>query len=233
MKDEKVLVIFSGGQDSTTCLGYAVKKYGVRNVACISFNYGQQHSIELEQAKKICTILQISDHRIIDISFFGGLVDSALTKKDGDVAVGHSRLKDLPASFVPCRNQMFITIAHAYAQTIGAKVLFTGTCQTDYSGYPDCRDNYIKGLQAITNFGYQTDILIETPLMFLTKAETFKLAKDCGVLDLVVEHSHTCYKGNRTLKHNWGYGCGECPACLLRKQGWEKYLMAEDKNLWV
>jgi len=219
MNDTKALVIFSGGQDSTTCLGVALKNY--KEVEAITFIYGQKHSIEVEQAKKICGKLNVKQH-VIDISFFGQIVDSALTS-NGDVNQKHSRLTDLPASFVPNRNQMFITIAHALAQKIGAEVLVTGVCDTDFSGYPDCREVFIKAVETTTNLGSGCKIKIETPLMRLDKAETFELAKTYDCLDLVIEDSITCYNGNREIRHDWGYGCNECPSCKLRARGWEQY----------
>jgi len=216
----KSLVIFSGGQDSTTCLGYAIKKYD--EVEAITFIYGQKHTIEVSQAKKICEKLNIKQH-IIDISFFGQIVDSALTS-NGDVNQKHSRIKDLPASFVPNRNQMFITISHALAQKIGADVLVTGVCDTDYSGYPDCRQEFIKSIEYSTNLGSKSNIIIDTPLMKLNKSQTFKFAKDYNILDVVIDYSITCYNGNMDIKNEWGYGCGECPSCKLRKKGWLEYL---------
>lgn len=215
----KALVIFSGGQDSTTCLGYALKTY--QEVVCISYKYGQKHSIELVQARKICDKLGVELHEI-DISFFGELVDSALTH-NGNVNEKHNRLKNLPSSFVPNRNALFITISHAFAQKISADVLITGTCETDYSGYPDCRKVFIDSIQETLKLSSECDIMIETPLMYLNKAETFKLAENCSVLDIVIEDSHTCYNGNRELKHDWGYGCGSCPACVLRMNGFNQY----------
>lgn len=217
MRNEKALVIFSGGQDSTTCLYYAKELY--KEVEAISFHYGQRHLIEINQAIKICQLENIH-HRIVDISFYPELVESALTGA-GDV----SQVKEngLPASFVPNRNALMITIAHAFAQKIGAKVLVTGVCQTDYSGYPDCRQMFIMKLSDVLNEGSTANIRIETPLMYLTKAETFQLAADLGKLDEVIELSHTCYNGVRKRKE-WGYGCGTCPACLLRAKGYTEYL---------
>jgi 7-cyano-7-deazaguanine synthase len=231
---KKVVVIFSGGQDSTTCLYWAYKKFGKENVEAMTFNYGQKHSVELDQAKKICE-MNGTKLTIVDISFLGTIVESALTS-NGDV--NEKNAQGLPASFVPNRNQLFITLAHSYAQKIGAKNLVTGVCQTDYSGYPDCREEFIYEIQRATNlgaFGAIIDehgtilpgtndaIIIHTPLMDLTKAETFKLAKQVNALDEVIEHSHTCYNGDRSNKHEWGYGCDNCPACELRKKGWKEY----------
>ena len=210
------VVIFSGGQDSTTCLYWALNR--AVEVEAISFNYGQKHKIELEQAAKICKDAGVR-HTVIDVSFLDTIVESALTS-NGDVNVLNE--KGLPASFVPNRNQLFITLAHAYAQKIKADTLVTGVCQTDYSGYPDCRQVFINAIETATNIGSEEKIKIETPLMYLTKAETFKLAETEGCLKIVVEDSHTCYNGDREHSHEWGFGCGECPACTIREKGYNE-----------
>lgn len=215
---KKAVVIFSGGQDSTTCLGWAMNRYDA--VEAITFNYGQKHSIELEQAEKICKMYDVKQ-TVIDISFLDTIVESALTS-NGDVSELND--KGLPASFVPNRNQLFITLAHSYAQKIGAEALITGVCQTDYSGYPDCRETFVKAIEWTTNMGSDAEVKIETPLMYLTKADTFKLAEDENVLNTVLQHSHTCYNGVREHIHAWGHGCGNCPACELREKGWNEYL---------
>ena len=216
---KKCLVIFSGGQDSTTCLGYAIQKYD--EVECISFKYGQKHDKEIKQAKKICERLNIKQH-IIDISFFSNVVDSALTS-NGDVNTKHNRLKNLPSSFVPNRNAIFITISHALAQKIDANYLVTGVCETDFSGYPDCRDNFIKSLNVSLNIGSESNIVIDTPLMWLNKKETWQLAEDVNFLEIVKTMTLTCYNGI-TKENQWGLGCGNCPACLLRKKGYDEYV---------
>jgi len=218
--NKKAVVIFSGGQDSTTCLGWAMKNF--EEVVAISFHYGQKHSIEMEQAKEICKKHNI-EHTIIEADFFGNLVESALTH-NGNVNEKHPKNNNLPASFVPNRNAFFITLAHAYAQKIGASNLVTGVCQTDFSGYPDCRRVFINAIEVALNMGSDTDIIIHTPLMYLTKAETFKLAKEVNILEDVINLSHTCYNGDREHNHDWGYGCGECPACKLREKGYEEYV---------
>jgi 7-cyano-7-deazaguanine synthase len=214
----KAVGSFSGAQDSTTCLYWAKARYDL--VEAITFAYGQKHSIEIEQSIKICELLNIKQ-TIVDISFLNTLVESALTS-NGDV--NKLNEKGLPSSFVPNRNQLFITLAHSYAQKIGAQTLVTGVCQTDYSGYPDCRLEFIQSIQHSTNLGSDSTIEIHTPLMDLTKAETFEMAKILDCLDEVIEHSHTCYNGDRTHRHDYGYGCGECPACQLRKKGFEEFL---------
>ena len=222
MKTErKALVVFSGGQDSTTCLGWALNRY--KEVIALTFIYGQKHRVEVGVAIDICEKLKIQQ-MVVDFSFFGGLVESALTS-NGDVGKRHIDAPLLPASFVPNRNALFLTLAHAHAQKIKADDIVTGVCQTDYSGYPDCRYVFIKRMQDVLNMGSDSVISILTPLMYLDKAQIFKLAEIEGILDLVVVNSHTCYNGKRggDNSHEWGYGCGDCPACKLRKKGWEEY----------
>lgn len=225
----KALVVFSGGQDSTTCLGIA-QSLGYE-VHAIGFNYGQRHAVELEQAAKIAEQLGIP-FTVVDIREFGKLVspgtalvgegdvnaDSPLAQFQGDNAVH--------ASFVPNRNATMLTIAHGFAQLLGAPIIYTGVCETDYSGYPDCREVFIRSLEASLNCGYESNIHIATPLMHKTKGETFKLAQETGVLDLVINESHTCYEGVRVTtedRYEWGHGCGKCPACKLRAKGWADY----------
>ncbi|MGE4319143.1 MAG: 7-cyano-7-deazaguanine synthase QueC [Deferribacterales bacterium] len=219
--NNNALVIFSGGQDSTTCLGWALDRFD--RVHTISFGYGQNHSVELIQAGIIAEKMNVSS-KIVDISFFAGMVDSALTS-GADVNGAHPRLKNLPASYVPNRNALFITLSHAYAQLLGCDNLVTGVCETDYSGYPDCRSGFVSLMEESLNTGSECDIKIHTPLMHLNKAQTFKLAKDCGVLETVLEDSHTCYEGDRKHRHKWGYGCGRCPACRLRMKGYIEYMI--------
>lgn len=216
----KALVILSGGQDSVTSLFWALGS--AQQVEAITFYYGQNHSVEIDCARAVCMANNVKQ-KFVDISFLPQLVNSALTS-NGDVNVLNE--KGLPSSFVPNRNALFITLAHAYAQKIGADTLITGVCQTDYSGYPDCRLEFISILEKALNNGSMSSISIATPLMFLTKAETFKLAEKLGRLEDVVEHSHTCYLGHRGAanRHFWGYGCGECPACNLREKGYVEFL---------
>lgn len=216
------VVVLSGGQDSVTCLGLALKKYD--KVYAIGFDYNQKHSIELAQATIICEKHKVP-FVVMPIPMLAELGDSALIKGTGydDVSKPHHANKDLPASFVPNRNALFLTTAHAYAQKVGAKTIITGVCETDYSGYPDCHESFIRALQMALNRGYLTDIDIATPLMHLTKAQTFELAEEVGILDDVIKYSHTCYIGDRSKHHEWGYGCGECPACKLRAKGYEEY----------
>jgi len=226
---EKAVLIFSGGQDSTTCLGWAHKQ-GFE-IHPITFFYGQRHEVEIQAAYKIInqfdreleTYPSMSSRwRKIDISFLPDLVTSELTKTGSDISAKHPDNDSLPASFVPNRNAIFITLAHAYAQKIHSGTLIGGMCETDFSGYPDCREVFIQDLVDTLNIGSSTNIEMLTPLMFLTKAETFKLAEDCGVLDLVLKYSRTCYNGS-DKKNEWGFGCGECPACKLREKGWKEF----------
>jgi 7-cyano-7-deazaguanine synthase len=216
------LVVFSGGQDSTTCLAWAKNQYD--HIETITFDYHQKHSIEIEQAKKIAKILNVPNY-LVTIDIFAQLADSALldVNKNQDINAAHHAKPNLPASFVPNRNAMFFTIAHAYAQKQGLEHIVTGINQTDYSGYPDCRKPFVKSLEQSLNMGSESNIEFKYPLIDLTKAETFKLAEDEGILDLIIQESHTCYNGDRSVKHDWGYGCGECPACVLRKNGWLEF----------
>jgi 7-cyano-7-deazaguanine synthase len=217
----KAVVLFSGGQDSTTVLGKALS-LGLE-VYALGFDYGQRHQVELQQATEIADQLEVP-YKIIDITDFGKLVTTGLTKTGDDLSKPHERMASVPASFVPNRNALMLTIAHAYAQEVGADSVWGGMCQTDYSGYPDCRDEFIRSLETTLNLGYKTNISFVTPLMFLDKAQTFKLAESLDILDLVVTMSNTCYNGDRSKLHHWGFGCGECPACKLRENGWNKFI---------
>jgi|TARA_R100000084_G_scaffold38927_2_gene15701 7-cyano-7-deazaguanine synthase len=224
----KAVVIFSGGQDSTTCLKWAINRY--KKVEAITFNYGQKHNIEIEQSKIICKKYNIKQ-TLINIDFLNTIVESALIS-NGDI--NKTNKKEQPSSFVPNRNQLFITLAHSYAQKINFNVIVTGVCQTDYNGFADCRESFIKAIEWTTNLGSKDNIIIETPLMYLTKSETFLLAKKENCLDDVINLSHTCYNGNREKLNEWGYGCDNCPACKLRKEGYNKFLKNElhiNKNI--
>lgn len=230
------LVVFSGGQDSTTCLMYALKKYD--SVYTIGFNYGQRHSVELlcrrDILKEISSLFpefadKLKSDRVIDITSLKNLTDSALTKEDGDYSINENN--NLPTSFVPGRNLIFLCYASSYAYTIGANVVITGVGQADYSGYPDCRSETILATQKAVNLGMESDLIFETPLMDKTKAQTFSMAYELGgekFLNLILKKTHTCYKGSHDDLHEWGYGCGECPACLLRKQGYLEFKKLRD-----
>jgi len=216
----RALVVFSGGQDSTTCLGWAKNRFD--EVETITFDYGQKHRVEIEQARKIAQALHVKN-TLLSLDAFSQLNDSALIDGSQDIGAQHSVHTNLPASFVPNRNAIFFTLAHAFAQKQGIEHIIIGVNQTDYSGYPDCREPFVKALELALNLGSEATIAFHYPLMHLTKAETFALSNVEGVLDLVIDESHTCYNGVHTHKHAWGYGCGECPACVLRKQGFEAY----------
>jgi 7-cyano-7-deazaguanine synthase len=218
--NKKALVVLSGGQDSVTCLGIALALYA--SVEAISFTYGQKHKVELESATDICARHNVPQ-KIVDLSFIGTVVTSALTG-EGEVGQPHAYKPGLPSSFVPNRNALFLTVAHAHAQEIKADVILTGVCQTDYSGYPDCRNLFVRSLESALNIGYETAIKIVTPMMWIDKAQTFALAEAVDFLDEVINHSHTCYNGDHTTKNDWGFGCGTCPACELRKKGYEEFL---------
>lgn len=216
----KALVVFSGGQDSTTCLGWAKNRFDV--VESITFDYGQKHRVEIVQAEKIAKALHVKN-TVLSLDAFSQLNDSALIDGTQDIGAHHKTHTNLPASFVPNRNAIFFTLAHAFAQKVGIEHIIIGVNQTDYSGYPDCREPFVKALELALNLGSEANITFHYPLMHLTKAETFELSQNEGVLGLVINESHTCYNGIHDEKHSWGYGCGECPACLLRKAGWETY----------
>lgn len=221
--DEDAVVLCSGGQDSTTCLVWATKNF--RKVHAIGFFYGQKHSAELDAAKGICAGLAV-DFKLVDISFMKDLVVSNLFAGQGDVAARHGLSEEVPASFVPYRNLVFLTLAAGWASTVGARHLVTGVCETDYSGYADCRDVFVKSAQATLNLATDfkdRNVVIHTPLMWLTKAEEFRMAEELGCLELILGETLTCYQGDRT-RNEFGMGCGECPSCRLRKKGWEEYV---------
>lgn len=224
-KTGSALIVFSGGQDSTACLGWAKNRFA--EVETLTFDYGQKHRVEIYQAKKIAKILHVNNH-VLSIDAFSQLNDSALIDGSLDISSAHRSRPNLPASFVPNRNAIFFTLAHAYAQKQGIDNVIVGINQTDYSGYPDCRENFIDALEIALNLGSDSNIKFHCPLLHLTKAETFSLAKEEGVLDITIDESHTCYNGDHTIKNSWGYGCGECPACLLRKKGWEDFNQHND-----
>lgn len=215
---KKAVVSFSGGQDSTVCLGAAIADG--YEVHAITFAYGQKHAVEISSAVEICAHFGIP-HKILNL---GALFDGqALTSPTGDFTKPHDLYPDLPASFVPNRNGILLSLAHAYAQKIGAWAVYTGANQTDYSGYPDCRKPYLTALESLLNLGSGAEIAILTPLIDRTKAETFAMAYEFGMLAEVVQLTHTCYNGDHRTYHAWGYGCGECPSCKLRAAGWESF----------
>lgn len=223
--NSRALVLFSGGQDSTTCLAWALERY--QQVETIGFNYGQRHVVELECRRTVIEHVRsdfprwsakLGDDHILDLSLLGQVSDTALTQ---DKAIEFQK-NGLPNTFVPGRNLLFFTFAAAIAYRRGLTVLVGGMCETDYSGYPDCRDNTLKVLQGAISLGLDSPMVVETPLMWIDKAGTWRMARTLGgerFVDLIQEHTHTCYRGDRTIRHAWGYGCGKCPACELRKQG--------------
>ncbi|WP_201766031.1 7-cyano-7-deazaguanine synthase QueC [Cesiribacter andamanensis] len=211
------LVLFSGGQDSTTCLFWAKKHF--ERVEALGFNYGQKHQVELEQALLIAQKADVPFH-VMDV---GGLLQgSSLTEHHKAMDSPHEQNQNLPASFVPGRNALFLTIAASWGYTRQIHDLVGGMCQTDYSGYPDCRRVFVDSLQTTASLALDQDVRIHTPLMYLTKAETWKLAKDLGVLEIVRDMSHTDYNGNRSTYNEWGYGELDNPASILRARGWEE-----------
>ena len=223
------LVLFSGGQDSTTCLAWALSRY--ERVETVAFDYGQRHRIELDARLNVVRAIRegfpqwaakLGEDHLLDASVLGAVSETALTRETA-IAM---QANGLPNTFVPGRNLLFMTLAAALAYRRGVQVLVTGVCETDYSGYPDCRDDTMKAMQVALSLGMDTRFLIETPLMWIDKAATWTLARTLGgapLVDLIVEHSHTCYLGERSQRHAWGYGCGQCPACQLRAQGFARF----------
>ena len=228
------LVLFSGGQDSTTCLAYALSRY--QRVETVAFDYGQRHRVELDARLNVLGELRqtfphwaarLGEDHLLDLSVLGKVSETSLTR---DTAF-QMQANGLPNTFVPGRNLLFLTLAAALAYRRGLQVLVTGVCETDYSGYPDCRDDTMKAMQLALSLGMDQRFLIETPLMWIDKAATWELARSLGeasgqpgggaaLVDLIVEHTHTCYLGDRSHRHAWGYGCGECSACTLRAKGY-------------
>ena len=221
----KALVLFSGGQDSTACLAWALERYAL--VETLGFDYGQRHRIELECRLTVRSELlkafprwapRLGEDHLLDLRLLGQISDTALTRERAiELQAG-----GLPNTFVPGRNLLFLTYAAALAYRRGASVLVGGMCETDYSGYPDCRDNTIKAMQVALSLGLDSPMVVETPLMWLSKAQTWALSHRLGgdeLTDLIVEHTHTCYLGQRGERHAWGHGCGQCPACGLRAAG--------------
>ncbi|MBD1380391.1 7-cyano-7-deazaguanine synthase QueC [Metabacillus arenae] len=212
MRNDKAIVVFSGGQDSTTCLFWALKQF--KEVEAVTFNYNQRHKLEIDVAKSIASELGLK-HHLLDMSLLNQLAPNALTRNE--IAIDHKD-GELPSTFVPGRNLVFLSFASILAHQVGAKHIITGVCETDFSGYPDCRDDFVKSCNVTVNLAMDTSIVIHTPLMWLNKAETWKLADELGVLNFVKDKTLTCYNGVVAD------GCGECPACVLRKRGLDDYL---------
>jgi 7-cyano-7-deazaguanine synthase len=229
LSTDAALVLFSGGQDSATCLAWALQRYA--RVETLGFDYGQRHAIELTVRPSILQAMRaldpswatrLGEDHVLDLSVLGELSETALTR-DSDIAL---QANGLPNTFVPGRNLLFLTLAAALAYRRGISVLVGGMCETDYSGYPDCRDETLRALQSALRLGMSTQLQIETPLMWLDKAATWRLADQLGgeaLMELIRTETHTCYLGERGQLHDWGYGCGQCPACELRAKGYQSY----------
>ena len=232
---KKALVLFSGGQDSTTCLAWALNHYDT--VETVGFRYGQRHAVELDVRPKILEKMrrhadnwqgELGPDHIYDLSLISDISETAMTA-DMEIRMMEN---GLPNTFVPGRNLMFLTVAAMLAYRRGLNVLVGGMCETDFSGYPDCRDDAIKALQVALNIGMDTRLNLVTPLMWKNKKETWQLAFDLGgqpLVDLIVQETHTCYMGTHDQLHEWGYGCGQCPACMLRQRGFAQY--CAEKNV--
>lgn len=230
--NRKALVLFYGGQDSTTCLAWALDRYA--QVETLGFDYGQRHRIELDCRGTVRSEIarlrpdwaaRLGEDHLLDLSLLGQISDTALT----DERAIELQANGLPNTFVPGRNLLFLTFAATLAYRRGASVLVGGMCETDFSGYPDCRDNTMKALQVALSLGLDAPMTLDTPLMFIDKAATWRLTEQLGgaaLVELVVEHTHTCYLGERGQRHDWGYGCGHCPACELRARGFAAYKAA-------
>ena len=229
MMDDQALVLFSGGQDSATCLAWALERF--ERVETVGFDYGQRHRIELDcrgrlregmAALKPAWRERLGEDHTVSLAALGEISNTALTR---DVAITMAE-DGLPNTFVPGRNLVFLTFAAALAYRRGLRHIIGGMCETDYSGYPDCRDDTIKALQVALNLGMERRFVLHTPLMWIDKRQTWALAENLGgeeLVSLIVEDSHTCYLGERGRRQAWGHGCGECPACKLRAQGWDRY----------
>ena len=232
MHHRNALVLFSGGQDSTTCLALALSRY--ERVETIAFDYGQRHAVELQARLRVLAEIKaqfpqwaprLGEDHLLDLAVLGQVSETSLTR---DTAFAMEQT-GLPNTFVPGRNLLFLTLAAALAYRRGLEVIVTGVCETDYSGYPDCRDDSMKAMQLALSLGMDKRFLIETPLMWIDKAETWQLAHQLGgqaLVDLIVEHTHTCYLGDRSHRQDWGYGCGTCPACDLRAKGFARFVQA-------
>jgi len=232
MTGEGALVLFSGGQDSATCLAWALERF--ERVETIGFDYRQRHAVELDQrsplldgfkALNLQWAARLGEDHTLDLGVLGEVSDTALTRE----AEVKFQADGLPNTFVPGRNLIFLTFAAAVAYRRNLRHLVGGMCETDFSGYPDCRDDTIKALQVALNLGLERRLVLHTPLMWIDKAQTWSMAQDLGgpaLVDLIVEESHTCYLGDRQHRHSWGHGCGTCPACDLRAKGFERFRAA-------
>ncbi|MGE3146387.1 MAG: 7-cyano-7-deazaguanine synthase QueC [Pseudorhodoplanes sp.] len=229
---DRALVLFSGGQDSTVCLGWALQQFA--RVETVGFDYGQRHKVELAVRPRILTAMRaldpqwaarLGEDHLLPLQTLGAVSETALTRESA-IALADD---GLPTTFVPGRNLVFFAFAGALAYRRGIRHLVAGMCETDYSGYPDCRDDTIKAMQVALTLGMGRPLVIHTPLMWIDKAATFALARELGpkkFLDLIIEETHSCYLGDRSRRHPWGYGCGTCPACRLRAEGFERFVGA-------
>lgn len=227
--NKHALVLFSGGQDSATCLAWALSRF--EHVETVGFAYGQRHAVELTCRETLRHALaqqnplwaeRLGEDHTIDLASLGALSDTALTR-DAEITMAEN---GLPNTFVPGRNLIFLTFAAALAFRRDIRHIVTGVCETDYSGYPDCRDDTIKALQVALNLGMEQRFVLHTPLMWINKAQTWQLCHELGgktLIETIRHESHSCYKGDRTHEHAWGFGCGDCPACELRAEGWKQY----------
>jgi len=235
--NNRALVLFSGGQDSTTCLAWALDRY--EHVETIGFDYGQRHRVELDCRPEVLRRLReafpswharLGPDHMLDLSVLAQVSDTALTSNK---AIELEK-NGLPNTFVPGRNLLFFTFAATLAYRRDLSVLVGGMCETDYSGYPDCRNNTLQALQVAMSLGLDQPLVVETPLMWIDKAETWRMAAALGgeaLVKIVRNETHTCYIGDRSTKHAWGFGCGSCPACLLRRQGYEQFLAVKEAAL--
>lgn len=218
LDNKHAVVVFSGGQDSTTCLFWALEQF--EQVTAVTFDYGQRNAAEIEQAVNICKEQGVK-HHILDLSLLNKLSPSAMTR---DIDIAHSDETGLPNTFVPGRNHLFLSFAAVFANNLGAKHIVTGVCETDFSGYPDCRNNFIMSLNVTLNLAMEQDFVIHTPLMWMTKADTWALADRLGKLEYIKTQTVTCYNGII------GDGCGSCPSCELRRKGYEAYLQQGERQ---
>lgn len=227
------IVLHSGGQDSTTCLIIAIEQYGADNVFPVAFAYKQKHSIELQQSERICQALGVlGNRRVFNLSVLADLGGGALTNDDirvdsnpVDSGNKYAELRGLPPTVVPGRNVLFLSVAAAWGAKFECYELITGGCLADYEGYPDCRPEFYDSMEQTLRLALDVpELTIVTPLTHRSKAQTFKIAESFGQLDLIVKETHTCYNGDRSKMHDWGAGCGGCPACLAREKGWNEYL---------
>jgi len=228
------IVLLSGGQDSTTCLAWAKQELGA-GVRAVAFDYGQRHSVELKQAAEIADRLGVISFSVLNASVLHDLGGAALTDDRVDVEAmadprslnQHAYKHNLPSTFVPGRNMLFLTLAAAFGARFGCYDLVTGVCQQDRAGYPDCRAEFVDAAQEALSLALDERVTVHAPLLERTKGDTWRLAQDLGILDVIIEHTHTCYHGDRSQMHPWGAGCGECPACVERAKGYQEFVNSE------